>query len=136
LRFWIFVVGVAIGVAVALPDTANNWRLDKKRESSFAVVGYWFWIFDLYCLLQIAEFQHAVVAHTSAPDALAWVVAAVGVLVVAAMSVIAWVLTFGQDSDYPVLVWLPALIAFLGSAIVYAQLSGRPSWGHSFSELW
>jgi hypothetical protein len=133
MRLWLFIGGVAVALLFALPDTNESSYTCEKADYRPGQAGLALAGMGLYCALQLPEFQQAV-ARTGAPTVLAWVVSLAALLVLVGLGVLAWRLAYDEEHQADWL-WVFGYAAFFGAAIGYGLIAGKPTWGHSISEL-
>jgi hypothetical protein len=128
VKDWVFVGGVAIILLVALAqitDGSSRYHAPNIRRGRLLGIrgGYACALIDLLCAVNFLEWRRGLV-DLGVPNALSWVLAPAGLIVVIAVSVVSWSMSYGEHERVHWSKWLGAFILFLATAAGYLTVAG------------
>ena len=125
VKDWLFVIGVGVillGAVGVLDEERGAFPVTRRKSMSGIHAGYSFAVVDLLCAVNLLDVRRGLVA-LGLSEALSWVLAPIGLIVVIAASMVSWGTAFGEDEGVRWWVWLGALTVYLGAGASYIGIS-------------
>lgn len=130
VRDWIFVIGLGLILLIALAELTEPAAFPGDRRPGERAggiqAGYAYAVADLLCLVNFLEWRRGL-AELGLPDAVSWVFAPIGLLLVVTASVVSWVASYAEDpltirrrrSDEKAWKWLASFLLYVGAFAGY-----------------
>jgi hypothetical protein len=125
---WVFIAAVILLLLVAvaaMPDEADRRRSTpaKRNEQASAAHGiYVVGLLDLLCIVSFLEFRRGLVVHLALPEVWSWVLAPIGLVLVLAVSLAAWL-----SDEGPMWLSLAIWALFIAAVFGYVTVAAGPS---------